>query len=411
MGPKKVMKVMKTALGKAKTKAKPKSILKPTKGTALEKAKAKKKNDLNKTNLEKLGQMSLNDKIKAAAESGGTPEEQALVLKESLTKDEHSQVWGRHNTHLNKNPLEKEEMQGLSKKEKGVKAAEWLMKTAGKKYLHCSKEVSAAESLEKDNTWKSEKQMMDVFYEEEFLAHCASGRIIYRADPTTPNVWQYKDTQAWKGSVTVNRSKKWQQGHELEPNEDQQNEFNNLYYNESMGLGLENISSFGKGKGKGKLEGQGFGKGKKGKGFGKGKGQQQLALKDKEEDQDEGDEDGNDKPSEEELVKEALKRARKARDQLASVQSDLEEALGKASPKLSSKGKAAAQGWSMTISKNLVNLKAVLNGKKKMTSAGLKELLEEAGKTVKGAKDEKKELNQIANKEASVTSKRSRSSK
>ena len=80
---------------------------------------------------------------------------------------------------------------------------------------------------------------MDVFYEEEFLAHCASRRIIYRADPTTPNVWQYKGTQAWKGSVTVNRSKKWQQGHELEPNEDQQNEFNNLYYNESMGLGLE----------------------------------------------------------------------------------------------------------------------------------------------------------------------------
>ena len=110
-------------------------------------------------------------------------------------------------------------------------------------------------------------------------------------------------------------------------------------------------------------------------------------------------------------MKEALKRARKARDQLASVQSDLEEALGKASPKLSSKGKAAAQGWSMTISKNLVSLKAVLNGKKKMTSAGLKELLEEAGKTVKGAKDEKKELNQIANKEASVTSKRPRSSK
>ena len=92
-------------------------------------------------------------------------------------------------------------------------------------------------------------------------------------------------------------------------------------------------------------------------------------------------------------MKEALKRARKARDQLAIAQSDLEEALGKASPKLSSKGKAAAQGWSMTISKTLVSLKAVLNSEKKMTSAGLKELLEEAGKIVKNAKDEKKELN------------------
>ncbi len=113
--------------------------------------------------MEKLGKMSLDDKIQAAAETGGTVEEQAEVLKDSLTKQEHAKVWGRHQTHLNKNPLEKGELEGLSKKEKGVKAAEWLMKTVGKKYLHVSREVTASESLEKDNTWKSEKQMMDQF--------------------------------------------------------------------------------------------------------------------------------------------------------------------------------------------------------------------------------------------------------
>jgi len=109
---------------------------------AVAKAKAKgkagdQKNKLNKTNLEKLGKMSLDDKIQAAAESGGTAGEQAEVLKESLTKREHAKVWGRHQTHLQNNPLEKEELEGLSKKEKGVKAAEWLMKTAGKKVFAC----------------------------------------------------------------------------------------------------------------------------------------------------------------------------------------------------------------------------------------------------------------------------------
>ena len=60
-------------------------------------------------------------------------EEQATVLKESLTKEEHGKIWGRHQTHLQKNPLEKGELDGLSKKEKGMKAAEWLMRTAAKK--------------------------------------------------------------------------------------------------------------------------------------------------------------------------------------------------------------------------------------------------------------------------------------
>ena len=129
-------------------------------------------------------------------------------------------MWGRHQTHLQKNPLENGELEGLSKKEKGMKAAEWLMKTAGKKYLHCSREVTASESLEKDTTWKSEKQMLDLFGADELWAHCNSGRVVCRGDPYTPDVWQYKDTQAWRGSLTVGRGSKWQEGHEMEPGEE-----------------------------------------------------------------------------------------------------------------------------------------------------------------------------------------------
>ena len=187
MGPKKAMKSMKAGLGKSAMKSALGKAVKKTVAKAKAKGKAgDPKNKLNKANLEKLWKMSLDEKIQAAAESGGTVEEQAEVLKDGLTKQEHAKVWGRHQTHLQKNPLEKEELEGLSKKEKGVKAAEWLMKTAGKKYLHVSREVTASESLEKDNTWKSEKQMMDQFGADELWAHCASGRVVYRGDP--PNL-------------------------------------------------------------------------------------------------------------------------------------------------------------------------------------------------------------------------------
>ena len=80
-----------------KTKAKAKAKASSSKNAALEKAaKGKTKNDLNKSNLEKLGKMSLAEKVKAAATQGGTSEEQAQILKDSLTKKEHAKVWSRH---------------------------------------------------------------------------------------------------------------------------------------------------------------------------------------------------------------------------------------------------------------------------------------------------------------------------
>ena len=66
-------------------------------------------------------------------EEGDTTEEQAVVLKGLLKKDEHSKVWGRYSTHLDKNPEEKKEVEQLSKKDKGLKAAQWLMQIEGKK--------------------------------------------------------------------------------------------------------------------------------------------------------------------------------------------------------------------------------------------------------------------------------------
>ena len=59
------------------------------------------------------------------------------MLKQSLTPKEAQQVWGKHQTHLNHNPLEKEEHEALSKKDKGLSAA--LMRKVCKKYVHTEK--------------------------------------------------------------------------------------------------------------------------------------------------------------------------------------------------------------------------------------------------------------------------------
>lgn len=93
----------------------------------------------------------------------------------------------------------------------------------------------------------------------EFQAHISSGRIHYRADPFTPNVWQHKDAQDWEGEAHVARSQKWQEGHEKEPEEEEGQWVSQLYQQEAMGLGAENIA--GKGFGKGQSSGKGKGKG------------------------------------------------------------------------------------------------------------------------------------------------------
>eukprot|EP00435_Cladocopium_sp_Y103_P062988 s684_g24.t1 len=278
------------------------------------------------------------------------------------------------------------------------------METSGKKYLHATREVEAKQRTTRNDAWMSEKQATDKFGWEELEMHCNSGRVVWRQDPSTPGVYQYKDLQDIQSSVEVSRGSRWQQGHEMEPGDEEQERFNHLYYQDAMNLGVDDIAG-GKGKGFGKGQGSGKGKGKgKGKGFGKGNAQ--LAIKDKE------DEEEDPEATEEKELQEALKKAKKARDTVTSTQSDLDLALEKASPKLSRQGKAGAEGWKTQLTKVLSQLKLALSGKKKNTSSDLKALLEESAKLVKGAKEEAKELKQLANKEASVAgSKKSRSSK
>ena len=141
----------------------------------------------------------------AAAQECSDEEGQEKALKDMMTKEEHSVVWGRHNTYLNKNSLEKEKYGKSSKKEKGLAAAIWLMKMEGKQYMHSSSHVKTQEALKKSDKWESWKQVTDRFGPEELDMHIASGRVVWRHDPTTQGVIQYKDTQDWTGEYSWKR--------------------------------------------------------------------------------------------------------------------------------------------------------------------------------------------------------------
>ena len=119
----------------------------------------------------------------------------------------------RHQTHLTNSPLEKGDLEGLNKKEKGLRAAQWLMETSGKKYLHASREVEAKEKTTKMDSWMSEKQATNKFGWNELVLHCNSGRVVWRQDPSTAGVYQHKDPQDFQSQVEVspngNRDRKW----------------------------------------------------------------------------------------------------------------------------------------------------------------------------------------------------------
>ena len=263
MAPKKVMKVKKLGLeklrkvmkaGKAKAKASSSkgALGKATSSKgALEKAKGKK---LNKSNLEKFGQMSLKDKIAAACEEGDGLEAAAEILKGSLTKDEHSQVWGKHQTALkNASALEKAEHAGKSKKEKGLAAALWLLEREGKKYVTAQKKVKASELWKKQDKWSTEKEMLAKFSEEELSMHLRSGRVVWQEDPNTWGCFQYKDMADWSREIKTSRGKEWQHGCEFEGGAEDLEKFSQLYNQDASRLSTQDIADTPAKRGKTKM--------------------------------------------------------------------------------------------------------------------------------------------------------------
>ena len=144
-------------------------------------------------------------------------------------------------------------------------------------------------------------------------------------------------------------------------------------------------------KGAGKGSAKGSGKALK-QGTGKGSKRRALALKDKQEEEEEDKE-----PNPEDEMKDAMRKAKRARDLTQSQSTDLGDALVKASPLLTKEGKRKGLEQQQELQKVLQQLKAVCS-KENILLDKLKGLLVEVSKCHRAAKDTIKELKHLANR-------------
>ena len=186
---------------------------------------------VSKAALETLGKMSLDDKVKAALEKADDDATAAELLKQSLTKVEHSKLWQKHKVHMKNHPDEGLEGlgDGLAKREKGHAVALWFVKKSRPTYMNMQMSMEAHDSVTKLDQWQSEKQMLDRFGESEMQRHLNSGRILWRADPWTKDVYQYKDQGDISRTSVVQRGKKLNLGQEYEADDDHADWFNEIF--------------------------------------------------------------------------------------------------------------------------------------------------------------------------------------
>ena len=393
MGPQKVMKkAMKKSLGKGHKPLKQGQKGAPALKSILKKKPATKASaPLRKGNLAKLGQMSLKEKVEAINGEDMDEEEAVTLFKDSLTPDEGSQIWGQHQTHLKKNPLEKGEHDSLGRKEKGMAVALWYLQKSRKSFHNVTHCMDQSTTFTRKEKWLSEKQIYDRFTEYELECHLNSGRVTWRHDPLTRGCFEYQDLGDYTAKVSVAKKRSITAGQEYDPTGEEETAFLEEF-SKDTNLQLKNAESLAKGdKGKGK-GGKSSGSGQKG--LGKGKGRQQLALEDK-------------KPEDpQEEWEDALGKARRARDFVSTKQSEVEEALAKVPKSFLSAGlkKSTAQ-FQKKLEEMLKKLKGfLLKEYSQKALKALKECLPEAATLIKDVKAHSKELTHMANKTMSKTS-------
>ena len=383
MAPKKVMKTMKKK-GLEKSKkglGKPKQDLEKSKKD-LEKSK------LNQENLEKLGQLSLQEKMANAAEQSESPEDAAIVLYKSMTKEEKAKAWSKHQTALKKKSKEERaEHEGLAKKEKGIAAAAYILEKEGRQYMVALKKASHSETAKQKDNWQSEPQMLGKWTAQELDKHIQSGRIHWRECPGTRGVFEYKDTQDYEGELPWKRQTEFQHGKEHEPEDEDLEKFLELIDQDWSSLSLDD-------KPKGLGKGKGLGKDPRAKAKANKKNLSDVKKPGKAGIMDETD------------LGKVLQACKKARNMVSSSKDDLEMALEKAKGQLSKNGQSNANSLLSELGKALGQLKTCLS-KQNPDVTKLKETLMSVANVIKSAKDGTKELRQLANKAASVAGSRS----
>lgn len=116
------------------------------------------------------------------------------------------------------------------KKTKGNKALAWMFdSTQGPLYNSLTAKLGSRMQVEQVEKWKSERQMLTDFAQEEFSKHLQSGRILWQEDPCTPGVYQYKDTADWQVKRVVSREKDLRQEQRQEDVDSGDDEFAKIW--------------------------------------------------------------------------------------------------------------------------------------------------------------------------------------
>ena len=366
------------------------------------KAKGKKqKSTLTKGDLAKLGKLSLDERVKKVSEENPSPEEAALALKDSLTKDESAKMWSKHQTYLKAKPEERSAHEQLTKKEKGLEVVLWFLKHKKGMFFHTEASKEASETLTKGEKWVSEMKMLQEFSQEEFTMHLNSGRILWRSDPWTPGVYNYCDQGDQSKQTVLKRKNKVTAGQEMElETEEDEKEFLAFWGKGALASMQEAEVAF---KGQGALT-----KGKKDtlpKGKGKGMAKSLLALTNGE-DENSKDEDKDKKTPEEEWA-DCLTKAQKSKEQLRVAMANLQEALDAATAagrtskqdrKDATLALKEAQEWEQ-------KLKAITSKSKGGNVESAKQNIIGAVAATNKIKKEVKEFRALANRSFSKTSK------
>ena len=353
------------------------------------------KGKLTRKNLKNLGKLSLEEKVEKIAEETDTAEEAALVLRENIDQNERGKIWAKHQAALKHDPEAEAQHQQANKTQKGLGSLLWFVQNKSAKYLNVKATFGQTETLTKGEQWHSEAKMLKEFGKEEFAAHLQSGRIQWRADPWTPNIFNYKDLGDQRKEVQVKRQKLYQAGQEMAVTEEGEEEFQKMWH-KGVGSQMTEAEVTFSGKGRGALT----------KGNGKGK-PALLAITN-------GENDDDPEPKEKteaQQWQQCLTKAQKAKENGVVAVTNMEEALGacRRAGRLIPAVKKDCELLMKDVQVWVEKLKKLVAKKGSgMALDEAKELIGKATAKTKALKDETKEIHQQANKAGSTKSAKSK---
>ena len=289
-----------------------------------------------------------------------------------------------------------EEHDALNKTQKGLASLLWFVENQSKKVFNSTATFGSKHAWIKGDTFKAEKQMLDQFGHDELQLHIQSGRVQWRADPYTPDVYQYKDLGDITGSTEVTRKTQHSMGVEGAATADHEDHFM-----KEWGKGWHHMLHDAEASGKGqRASGSKGGRGGKGS-----KGNKALLAITKRDVKDKEKEDNKDDEKTE--WNKCLVKSQKTKESCILAISNMEEATSNChqAGRLTKAARKDYEDLMKNVQQQAKQLKKLLELKGNQYSLqAAKDIMVGAANKTKELKDEIKECIGLANKAGSKAS-------